>query len=180
MTATTLKPQYDPSSIETALYKKWSDAGVFAAGRDSGDEPYVIVIPPPNVTSALHMGHGLNNAIQDVLIRFERMRGRDALWLPGTDHAGIATQVVVERVLAEDGLTRHELGRQKFVEMVWQWVDRYGGRINEQIKGLGASCDWTRQRFTLDEGPSRAVRTTFVSLYKKGLIYRGERIVNWC
>lgn len=180
MTATTLKPQYDPSSIETALYKKWSDAGVFAAGRDPGDEPYVIVIPPPNVTSALHMGHGLNNAIQDVLIRFERMRGRDALWLPGTDHAGIATQNVVERLLAKQGKSKDDLGRDEFVETVWKHVEETGATILDQLKAIGASCDWSRTRFTLDDGLSAAVREVFVRLYEKGLIYRGEYIINWC
>jgi valyl-tRNA synthetase len=146
----------------------------------AAEDPYVIVIPPPNVTAALHMGHGLNNTIQDVLIRARRMQGRDALWVPGTDHAGIATQNVVERQLAGEGLTRWDLGREAFVDRVWAWVEEYGSRIIEQLKAIGCSCDWQRTRFTLDEGLSRAVREVFVSLYEKGLVYRGLYIINWC
>ena len=137
-------------------------------------------MPPPNVTGELHMGHALTIAIEDLIVRWHRMRGEPTLYLPGSDHAGIATQVVVERMLAADGITRHDLGRDKFIERVWQWVDQYGSRIYEQIKRIGASCDWSRTAFTLDDGPSSAVRATFVNLYKKGLIYRGERITNWC
>jgi valyl-tRNA synthetase len=171
---------YDPKATEQRIYDFWMNGGYFTPEVDRSKKPYVIIMPPANVTGELHMGHALTLAIEDLMVRWHRMKGEPTLYLPGTDHAGIATQVVVENKLAQDGMTRHDLGRQKFVEFVWDWVDRYGGTIYEQIKRLGASCDWTRQRFTLDEGPSRAVRTTFVDLYKKGLIYRGERIVNWC
>ena len=171
---------YDPKAVEQRIYDLWMKGGYFTPEIDPTKKPFVIIMPPPNVTGELHMGHALTTALEDLLIRWHRMRGEPTLFLPGTDHAGIATQVVVERMLATDGKTRHDLGRQQFVELVWDWVDRYGGTIKEQIMRLGASCDWTRQRFTLDDGPSKAVRTTFVNLYKKGLIYRGERIVNWC
>jgi valyl-tRNA synthetase len=175
-----LDSRYDPSGIEPALYSRWLDRGVFHVEASDAVDPYVIAIPPPNVTAALHMGHGLNNTIQDVLIRFERMRGRDAMWIPGTDHAGIATQNVVERQLRTDGLTRQDLGREAFVERVWEWVDTYGNTIIEQLKTIGCSCDWDRTRFTLDPGLSRAVREVFVQLYERGLIYRGNYIINWC
>jgi valyl-tRNA synthetase len=177
---TTLAPQYDPSAIEGDTYQRWLDAGVFAASVDSDRTPYVIMIPPPNVTAVLHSGHGLNNTLQDVLIRFERMRGREALWLPGTDHAGIATQNVVERMLDKEGKSRQELGRAAFVERVWQHVRATGGTILEQLKALGCSCDWSRTRFTLDEDYSLAVRNVFVDLFKDGLIYRGQRVIHWC
>ncbi|MFQ5550582.1 MAG: valine--tRNA ligase, partial [Gemmatimonadales bacterium] len=180
MTAVNLAPQYDPSSIESTIYQKWLEADVFTARADESKEPFVIVIPPPNVTGVLHMGHGLNNTVQDVLIRFQRMRGRDALWLPGTDHAGIATQNVVERLLADEGKKKEDLGREKFVERVWQHVNETGGTILDQLKAIGCSCDWSRTRFTFDEGLSRAVREVFVALYEKGLIYRGKYIINWC
>ncbi|MFL5495068.1 MAG: valine--tRNA ligase [Gemmatimonadales bacterium] len=179
-----LAPQYNPSVIESALYAWWEERGVFspdgAAARGSAGEPYVIMMPPPNVTAALHMGHGLNNTVQDVLIRFERMRGRRALWLPGTDHAGIATQNVVERLLAKEGLTRFDLGREAFVERVWSHVRETGAAILDQLKAIGCSADWARTYFTLDEGLSRAVREIFVSLYEEGLVYRGHYIINWC
>ncbi len=176
-----LSPRYDPSDIEPAIYRRWLERNAFHVEASQADAPYVIAIPPPNVTAALHMGHGLNNTIQDVLVRFERMRGRDAMWIPGTDHAGIATQNVVERQIARDeGLTRQDLGREAFVERVWEWVERYGNTIIEQLKTIGCSCDWDRTRFTLDEGLSRAVREVFVRLYEKGLIYRGNYIINWC
>ncbi len=180
MTVTELKPQYDPSSIESRIYRRWTETGIFAARADSAREPYVIVILPPNVTAVLHMGHGLNNTIQDLLIRFERMRGREALWLPGTDHAGIATQNVVEKLLADEGKSKEDLGREAFVAAVWEHVRETGGVILEQLKAIGASCDWSRTRFTFDEGLSNAVREVFVQLYEKGLIYRGEYIINWC
>jgi valyl-tRNA synthetase len=180
MTTSKLAPQYDPATTETATYRRWLEADVFAAERSSDKTPYVIVIPPPNVTSQLHMGHGLNNVVQDVLIRYERMRGREALWLPGTDHAGIATQNAVERLLAAEGRTRHDLGREAFVKRVWQHVDETGGTILDQLKAIGASCDWSRTRFTLDEGYSRAVKRVFVTLYHQGLIYRGHRVIHWC
>jgi valyl-tRNA synthetase len=179
-----LAPRLDPAAIEPARYRRWMDGGYFhvpaSAVLEDGREPYVIVIPPPNVTAALHMGHGLNNTVQDVLIRWRRMQGRATLWVPGTDHAGIATQNVVERMLAAEGTSRHELGREKFVERVWAFVEETGGTILEQLKAIGSSCDWERTRFTLDEDLQRAVREVFVSLYEKGLIYRGEYIINWC
>ncbi len=175
-----LDTKYDPTEVEGGLYRSWEDRGFFRATAETAQSPYVIVIPPPNVTNVLHMGHGLNNTLQDVLIRWRRMQGYDALWVPGTDHAGIATQNVVEREISESGLTRMDLGRDAFVERVWEWVDEYGGRIIEQLKAIGCSCDWERTHFTLDEGLSRAVREVFVRLYEKGLIYRGRYIINWC
>ena len=171
---------YDPKAVEQRIYDLWLRGGYFTPQIDRSKPPFVIIMPPPNVTGELHVGHALTFALEDLMARWHRMRGEPTLFLPGTDHAGIATQWVVERMLAADGVTRHELGRERFVEWVWTWVDQYGNTIDEQIKRLGASCDWTRKRFTLDEGPSNAVRTTFVNLYKKGLIYRGERITNWC
>jgi len=179
-----LSPQYDPHAIERPLYREWEEAGRFradaAAVRDGSADPYAIVIPPPNVTAVLHMGHGLNNTIQDVLIRWQRMRGREALYLPGTDHAGIATQNVVERLLAGEGTRREELGRDAFVARVWQFVDATGSTILQQLRAIGCSCDWSRTRFTLEPDLSRAVREAFVRLYEKGLIYRGNYIINWC
>jgi valyl-tRNA synthetase len=177
-----LAPQYNPSSIESDLYRWWTDRGLFSpeSHAPGSAEPYVIMMPPPNVTAVLHMGHGLNNTVQDVIIRFERMRGRRALWLPGTDHAGIATQNVVERLLAEEGLTRFDLGRDAFVERVWQHVRETGPVILEQLKTLGCSADWSRTYFTLDEGLSRAVREVFVRLHEQALVYRGHYIINWC
>ena len=177
-----LAPQYNPSSIESELYQWWTERGLFSPDSHApgSGQPYVIMMPPPNVTAVLHMGHGLNNTVQDVLIRFERMRGRRALWLPGTDHAGIATQNVVERELAEEGLTRFDLGRDAFVERVWAHVRETGAAILEQLKTIGSSADWSRTYFTLDEGLSRAVRETFVRLYEQGLVYRGHYIINWC
>jgi valyl-tRNA synthetase len=179
-----LSAQYDPTSIEAPLYREWEERGYFRgdAGRVVRGEadPYVIVIPPPNVTSVLHMGHGLNNTLQDVLTRWRRMQGRESLYLPGTDHAGIATQNVVERLIAGEGLTRDDLGRERFVERVWEFVDRTGTTILEQLRSIGCSCDWTRTRFTLEPDLSRAVREVFVRLYEKGLIYRGNYIINWC
>jgi valyl-tRNA synthetase len=171
--------QYDPKATEQRWYSEWVARGLFHAAPSSR-EPYTIVLPPPNVTGALHMGHALDHTLQDVLIRRARMEGREALWLPGTDHAGIATQVVVERELAREGVDRREIGREAFLERVWRWKERYGGRIVEQMQQLGDSCDWDRLRFTMDEGLSRAVRVAFVRMYRDGLIYRGERIINWC
>ncbi|CAA9349789.1 MAG: Valyl-tRNA synthetase, partial [uncultured Gemmatimonadetes bacterium] len=175
-----LPPQYNPQETEDALYRWWEEQGFFRADAASEREPYVIVIPPPNVTAMLHMGHGLNNTIQDVLIRWRRMQGREALWLPGTDHAGIATQNVVERLVAKEGKTRYDLGREAFVGRVWEFVRETGGVILQQLRAIGASADWTRTRFTLDESLSRAVREVFVTLYEKGRVYRGHRIINWC
>ena len=177
-----LDKSYQPSAIEGPTYRLWEDAGAFAAGQPGRDgaRPYAIVIPPPNVTGSLHMGHALNNTLQDVLARFERMRGRDVLWQPGMDHAGIATQMVVERQLMErQEPNRRDLGRDEFVARVWQWKDESGGLIINQLKRLGASCDWSRERFTMDEGLSRAVRKVFVDLYRAGLIYKDKRLVNW-
>jgi valyl-tRNA synthetase len=174
-----LEKTYQPASIEGPIYRAWEDAGAFAPGR-AGAKPFAIVIPPPNVTGSLHMGHALNNTLQDVLVRFERMRGRDVLWQPGTDHAGIATQMVVERQLMErQEQGRCALGREKFIERVWQWKEESGNTIVGQLKRLGASCDWSRLRFTMDEGLSRAVRKVFVELYRSGLIYKDKRLVNW-
>src|SRR5215218_2429447 len=177
-----LAPQYNPSSIESGLYRWWSERGLFSPERHAPGlgEPYVIMMPPPNVTAELHMGHGLNNTVQDVLIRFERMRGRRALWVPGTDHAGIATQNVVERLLAREGLTRFDVGREAFVERVWAHVRETGTAILEQLKAIGCSADWSRTYFTLDDDLSRAVREAFVTLYEQGLVYRGHYIINWC
>jgi valyl-tRNA synthetase len=175
-----LPPQYSPQEHEDALYRWWEEQGYFRADANSGREPYVIVIPPPNVTAILHMGHGLNNTIQDVLIRWRRMQGREALWLPGSDHAGIATQNVVERILAKEGKTRFDLGREAFVERVWEFVRETGGVIFKQLRSIGCSLDWSRTRFTLDPELSDAVREVFVRLYEKGLVYRGNRIINWC
>ncbi|MCC3304973.1 valine--tRNA ligase [Sneathiella sp. HT1-7] len=174
-----LDKSYRPDEVEGKLYSKWMEQGAFACGRAKSDDSYTIVIPPPNVTGSLHMGHALNNTLQDVLIRFERMRGKDTLWQPGMDHAGIATQMVVERQLGEQGMTRHDLGREKFIDKVWEWKDQSGGQIFEQLQRLGATCDWDRERFTMDEGLSKAVRKVFVQLYKEGLIYRDKRLVNW-
>ncbi|MBQ3109699.1 MAG: valine--tRNA ligase [Clostridia bacterium] len=176
-----IEKTYEPSNVESRLYKKWCDNGYFHAEVDSKKEPYTIVIPPPNVTGQLHMGHALDETLQDILIRFKRMQGYNALWIPGTDHAGIATQIKVEEALRkEEGLTRYDLGREKFLERVWDWKKQYGDRIITQLKTLGSSCDWDRERFTMDEGCSKAVREVFVNLYDKGLIYRGNRIINWC
>jgi valyl-tRNA synthetase len=177
-----LAPQYNPKSIESELYRWWTERRLFApeARAPGSGEPYVIQMPPPNVTAVLHMGHGLNNTVQDVLIRFERMRGRRAVWVPGTDHAGIATQNVVERLLAQEGLTRFDLGRDAFVERVWAHVRETGAVILDQLKAIGSSADWSRTYFTLDEELSRAVRETFVRLYEQGLVYRGHYIINWC
>ncbi len=177
---TDIPKHYDPAALEAKWYPWWVERGFFRADPDASGEPYVIVIPPPNVTGILHMGHALNNTIQDVLIRWRRMQGRNALWVPGTDHAGIATQNVVERALKKEGKRRQDLGREAFLERVWQWKADYGSTIIRQLKQLGAACDWTRERFTLDAGLSRAVNEVFVRLYEKGLIYRGTYIVNWC
>ena len=177
---TELSPRYNPQDVEERLYAQWESQGLFHAEPDFKKTPYTIVIPPPNVTGILHMGHALNNTIQDILIRFKRMQGRNALWVPGTDHAGIATQNVVEKALAKDGKTRQDLGREAFVKRVWEWKEQYGNTIIYQLKRLGSSCDWRRTRFTMDEGLSKAVLEIFVRLYEDGLIYRGNRIVNWC
>lgn len=180
MTTREIPTVYDPHEVEEKWYQYWLDNGYFTPEIEPEKEPYTIVIPPPNVTGALHMGHALDNTIQDVLIRYQRMQGNPTLWLPGTDHAGIATQARVEAELAKEGLSRWELGREKFLDRVWEWKHQYGGQIIVQLQRLGASCDFTRERFTMDEGCSRAVREVFVSLYERGLVYRGNYIVNWC
>ncbi|MEA2502018.1 MAG: valyl-tRNA synthetase [Actinomycetota bacterium] len=171
---------YDPHEVEERLYRFWEEGGYFHADPDPERQPYTIVMPPPNITGALHLGHGMDETLQDVLIRWRRMQGYQALWVPGTDHAGIATQNVVERELAKQGISRHDLGREGFIERVWEWREQYGTRIIAQLKRLGCSCDWSRTRFTMDPGLSRAVRKVFVDLFDEGLIYRGNRIINWC
>lgn len=171
---------YEPAHVESRWYKYWMEEGLFRAEDISDKPPFSIVIPPPNVTGMLHMGHALNNTLQDIVIRFKRMQGYNALWMPGTDHAGIATQNVVEQELAKEGISRHEIGREAFIERVWKWREKYGGIILNQLQKLGCSCDWLRERFTMDEGLTRAVREVFVMLYKDGLIYQGDYIVNWC
>jgi len=173
-----LSQAFEPHSIEGKWYQVWEEKGYFTP-RSSGLS-FSIVIPPPNVTGHLHMGHALNLTLQDIVIRFRRMQGYRALWVPGTDHAGIATQNVVEKELAKEGTSREELGREKFLERVWEWKETYHRRIVEQLKKMGASCDWTRERFTMDEGLSRAVKEVFVRLFEEGLIYQDEYIVNWC
>src|SRR5258708_1595971 len=175
-----LPPQYDPHAVERPLYRRWLERGVFTARVDSPKSPYVIVIPAPNVTAVLHQGQGLSNVTQNVRIGFERRRGREALWLPGTDHAGIATQNVVERLIAKEGKTRFDLGREAFVARVWAFVKETGPTILEQLKVIGASCDWTRTRFTFDPAYSRAVREVVGTLWEEGLIYRGHRVIHWC
>ena len=174
-----IEKNYNPTQVESRWYKFWTEKGYFKADETSEKPPFCIVIPPPNVTGKLHMGHALFVTIQDLLTRYKRMQGFEALWLPGTDHAGIATQVMVERQLAKEGKTRLELGREAFLERVWAWKREKGSNIIEQLKILGASCDWDRERFTMDEGSCRAVAEVFVRLFEEGLIYRDERLVNW-
>ncbi|MBN1871131.1 MAG: valine--tRNA ligase, partial [Candidatus Omnitrophica bacterium] len=171
---------YSPKEVEDRIFKFWEEKDLFRAKVDREKRPYSIVIPPPNVTGILHMGHALNNTIQDILIRFKRMEGFEALWMPGTDHAGIATQNAVEKDIAKEGLTRQDLGREKFVERVWKWKEEYGSIIIRQLKKLGSSCDWERTRFTMDDAYSEAVFEVFVKLYEKDLIYQGNYIINWC
>jgi valyl-tRNA synthetase len=175
-----MEATYDPQAVEARWYDRWEEAGVFRPEHNPDGEPFCIVIPPPNVTGSLHMGHALNHTIHDAIIRRRRMQGYAALWLPGTDHAGIATQNVVEREMAQEGLTRHDVGREAFIEQVWEWKRRFGNRISLQMRALGDSVDWSRERFTMDDGLSRAVREVFVRLYEEDLIYRGDRIINWC
>ena len=175
-----LEKNYNPSEIEGRLYEKWEKNKYFHAEADRSKKPFTIVMPPPNITGQLHMGHALDNTLQDILIRFKRMQGYAALWVPGTDHASIATEAKVVEKIAKEGLTKEELGREKFLEKVWDWKKEYGGRIVKQLKKIGSSADWDRERFTMDEGCNKAVKEVFVNLYNKGLIYRGERIINWC
>ena len=170
---------YDPKAVEQQMYARWDAAGAFNAEAASTKKPYTIVIPPPNVTAVLHAGHALNNTLQDILTRWRRMQGCEALWMPGTDHAGIATQTVVEKRLLSEGTSRRELGREKFVERIQAWKDEYEERIIGQLKTMGCSCDWRRTRFTMDETCARAVRAVFFKLFADGLIYRGKRLVNW-
>ena len=175
-----LEKNYDPSEIEDRLYQKWLDKKYFHAEVDRSKKPFTIVMPPPNITGKLHMGHALDNTMQDILIRFKRMQGYEALWIPGTDHASISTEVKVINALKEEGIDKNELGREGFLKRTWEWKKQYGGTITSQLKKMGSSCDWDRERFTMDEGCSKAVQTVFINLYKKGLIYKGSRIINWC
>ena len=175
-----LEKNYNPSEIEDRLYQKWLDKKYFHAEVDRSKKPFTIVMPPPNITGKLHMGHALDNTMQDILIRFKRMQGYEALWVPGTDHASISTEVKVTNALKEEGIDKHELGREGFLKRTWEWKKEYGGTITSQLRKIGSSCDWDRERFTMDEGCSKAVQTVFIKLYEKGLIYKGSRIVNWC
>ncbi|MBQ2676469.1 MAG: valine--tRNA ligase [Clostridia bacterium] len=175
-----LAKTYEPQEVENRTYAFWQEGGFFHAEVDQNKKPYTIVIPPPNITGQLHMGHALDNTLQDILIRFRRMQGYNALWLPGTDHASIATEAKIVEAMAKEGITKADIGREGFLERAWKWKETYGGRIISQLKKMGSSCDWERERFTLDEGCSKAVKEVFVNLYEKGLIYRGERIINWC
>ena len=180
MSADALPKAYEPHETEARWRAHWEEAHTFTPDMDGPGEPYSIVIPPPNVTGALHIGHALNQTLQDVLCRHARQKGKKVLWIPGTDHAGISTQNVVERALAKEGKSRHDLGREAFIGQVWKWKEEYGHRILNQIKGLGSSVDWTREAFTMDANLARAVRKVFVQLYNEGLIYKGKYIVNWC
>ena len=171
---------YKPKDFEDKLYKEWEEKGYFKPSMDKKAKKYSIVMPPPNVTGKLHMGHALDDTIQDVLIRAKRMQGYNTLWLPGTDHAAIATEVKVVAKMKEEGLTKEMIGREKFLERAWDWTHLYGGTIQKQQRNLGCSCDWDRDRFTLDEGLSEAVLEQFVTLYNEGLIYKGKRMINWC
>ena len=176
-----LSEKYNPKEFEDELYKNWEEKKYFKPSMDKTKEPYCIVMPPPNVTGKLHMGHALDDSMQDILIRYKRMCGYNTLWVPGTDHSAIATEVkVVEKIKNEEGLTKYDLGREKFLERAWEWTHEYGGTIQKQQRKLGCSCDWERSRFTLDEGLSNAVLDQFEKLYNKGLIYKGKRMINWC
>ncbi len=175
-----IEKNYNPHEIEKKWYKHWLEKGFFTPKIDKTKKPFTVLIPPPNVTGILHMGHVLNNTLQDVMIRYKRMTGVPTLWVPGVDHAGIATQNVVERELKKEGKTRHDIGREELVKRIWKWKKEKGGKIIEQLKTLGCSCDWTKERFTMDEGLSNAVKEVFIRLYEKGLIYKGKRIINWC
>lgn len=171
---------FEPHEAEPRLYQKWMDNGYFRADVDEKKQPYCIVMPPPNITGQLHMGHALDNTLQDILIRLKRMQGFSALWLPGTDHAAIATEARIVAAMKEEGITKDDIGRDRFLERAWEWREKYGRRIVEQLKRLGSSCDWSRERFTMDDGLSEAVTEVFIRYFEKGLIYRGERIINWC
>ena len=175
-----LEKTYNPSEIEDRLYQKWLDNKYFHAEVDHSKKPFTIVIPPPNITGKLHMGHALDETLQDILIRFKKMQGYNTLWQPGTDHASIATEVKIIEALKEEGIEKEDLGREKFLERAWEWKEEYGGTIVSQLKKLGSACDWDRERFTMDEGCSKAVEEVFIKLYEKGYIYKGSRIINWC
>ncbi|HAE88728.1 MAG TPA: valine--tRNA ligase, partial [Clostridiales bacterium] len=175
-----MEKTYDPALFEDKLYATWMKKGYFTPKIDPKKDPYTIVIPPPNITGQLHMGHALNNTLQDIMVRFKRMQGHPTLWLPGTDHASIATEVKIVDKLKAEGTSKEELGREGFLKAAWAWKKQYGGRIVEQLKKLGSSLDWSREAFTMDEKCNRAVKRVFVNLYNKGLIYRGSRIINWC
>ena len=175
-----LAKTYNPKEFEDRIYEMWEKEGAFKAERDPEKEPFTIMMPPPNITGQLHMGHALDHTLQDVLTRWKRLNGYATLWLPGSDHASIATEVKVVEQLRSEGIEKDDLGREKFLERVWDWKKEYGGRITKQCRKLGDSCDWSRERFTMDEGCNKAVRHFFVELYNKGLIYRGNRLINWC
>ena len=175
-----LEKNYNPSEIEGRPYQKWLDNKYFHAEVNRDKKPFTIVMPPPNITGQLHMGHALDNTLQDILIRFKRMQGYEALWVPGTDHASIATEAKIVEAMRKEGVTKEELGRDAFLKRAWDWKAEYGGRIVSQLKKIGSSADWDRERFTMDEGCSKAVKEVFVNLYNKGQIYKGERIINWC
>ena len=175
-----LEKIYNPKDFEERIYQNWEEKGYFTPQIDENKTPYTIVIPPPNITGQLHMGHAVDNTLQDILIRWRRMQGYCTLWLPGTDHASIATEAKIVEAMRKEGVTKEDIGRDGFLERAWDWKKQYGGRIVTQLKKLGSSCDWTRERFTLDEGCSKAVLEVFNRLYEKGLIYRGNRMVNWC
>ena len=175
-----LPKTYNPKDFEDRLYEFWKEKEYFIANVDKNKKPYTIMMPPPNVTGNLHMGHALNNTIQDILIRWKRMEGYEALWLPGTDHASISTEAKVVEKIKSEGRTKEKLGRENFIQEAWDWTRKYGGNINNQLEKLGVSCDWSRERFTLDDSLSDAVEEVFIRLYEKGLIYRGDRIINWC
>ena len=175
-----LEKMYNPRDFEDRIYQNWEEKGYFTAHIDEEKDPYTIVIPPPNITGQLHMGHAVDNTLQDILIRWRRMQGYCTLWLPGTDHASIATEAKIVEQMRKEGVTKEQIGREEFLKRAWAWKEQYGGRIVTQLKKLGSSCDWSRERFTLDEGCSEAVQEVFMRLYNKGLIYRGNRMVNWC
>ena len=176
----TMETKFNPQAIEKEIYEAWESSGAFVAHRVEGKKPFTIVMPPPNITGQLHMGHAMDCTLQDAAIRYHRMKGDPTLWLPGTDHAAIATEVKIVDKMREEGLTKESLGREGFLKRAWAWKEQYGNRITLQQRRMGSSCDWSRERFTMDEGCSRAVREVFCSLYDKGLIYRGTRLVNWC
>ena len=175
-----LAKSYQPKEFEDRIYQMWNDSGSFTASPDPEKKPYTIVIPPPNITGQLHMGHALDETLQDILIRWKRMSGYSTLWLPGTDHASIATEAKIVEAMRKEGVTKEDIGRDGFMVRAWEWKKQYGGRITQQLKKLGSSCDWSRERFTMDEGCNQAVKEVFIKYYQEGLIYRGERIINWC